>query len=385
MKIGIDIRSLLDKNYSGVSEYSFNLVKKILEIDTQNEYILFLNSFRDLPGDLRDFIGSTNFVHVRYPNKIFNYGMQKILKTPKIDELLGEVDLFFMPHINFISLGSRAKKIITVHDLSFLRNKNFFSLRKNIWHGILDVKKLINQFDHVIAVSENTKNDIIELCEIPESKIEVIYSGISSEFVKIDKSDKGLSKIKAKYKLPQKFILYLGTIEPRKNIGGLIKAYEKFLSLSEKNKEYDLILAGAWGWKCNETRNLWNNSKYKDKIKFLGYVEKDEKKYLYNLASVFVYPSFYEGFGFPPFEALFSGSKVVASFSSSLPEISKNLFTLVNPYDLNSIAMGIQSAIQSAPGLKTSNINDFSLKHVRENLNWRKTAFSYLDFFKRMK
>lgn len=375
MKIGIDIRSLLDKNYSGVSEYSYNLIKKILELDKHNEYIFFLNSFAPLPENLKVFQENYELIHTRFPNKIFNYGMQKIFKTPKIDKLLGGVDLFFMPHLNFASFTDKTKKIITVHDLSFLRNKNFFSLRKNIWHRALQVRKLINQFDYIVAVSENTKNDIVELCEVPESKIKVIYSGISKDFEKIDKNDLELKQIQKKYKLPQNFIFYLGNLEPRKNIGGLIKAYEKFLDLNEENKKYELVLAGAWGWKCKETKKIWDKSKYKNRIKFLGYVDRKDKKYLYNLSSLFIYPSFYEGFGFPPLEALFSGSKVVASFSSSLPEISKNLFTLINPYDLNSIALGMQEEI------KKTEIDNLTIKNIKESLDWKKSASLYLNLF----
>jgi len=379
MKIAVDIRSLLDENYSGVSEYSFNLLKKLLEIDKENEYIFFLNSFSVLPKKLENFTKNINFIHLRYPNKIFNYGMQNILKTPKIDKLWKDVDLFFMPHINFISLSKQVKKIITIHDLSFLRNKNFFSLKKNLWHKMLAIKKLINEFDHIIAISENTKNDIINFFQIPESKISVIYSGVSSEFIEINRNNQNLKKIKLKYSLAENFILYLGTIEPRKNIEGLIKAYEKFLDLKKENYKYDLILAGAWGWKCNKIKKIWYNSKYKNKIKFLGYIDREEKKYLYNLSNLFVYPSFYEGFGFPPLEALFSGSKIVASFSSSIPEISKNSFTLINPYDINSISTGIQKAI------KTPKVSKKNLQDIKMELNWGKAASAYLDLFQKIK
>jgi glycosyltransferase involved in cell wall biosynthesis len=375
MKIGIDARTLLDKNYSGVSEYSYNLIKNILQIDKKNEYIFYINSFSDLPPSLKNIIGKHKLIHTRYPNRIFNYGMQKILQKPKIDELLGKVDLFFMPHINFASFSDKTKKIITIHDLSFLRNRKFFSFRKNIWHQNLNVKKLIKQFDHVIAISENTKNDIMELCGVDEKKIKVIYSGILNDFEKINKDNPELIKVQKKYNLNQDFIFYLGTLEPRKNIGGLIKAYEKFLELDEKNKKYDLVLAGAWGWKCKETKKVWENSKYKNKIKFLGYVEAKEKKYLYNLSSLFIYPSFYEGFGFPPLEALFCGTKVITSFSSSMPEISKSLFILVNPYDLNSLAFGIQE------GIKSLNISELKIENIKKNLNWEKTALLYLDLF----
>ena len=134
MKIGIDIRTLMDENWSGVSGYTYNLVRKILEVDRSREYRLFYNSGRDVSSRIPEFnADNARVVRIRYPNKIFNYFMQKTLSRPKIDRLLG-VERFIAPHINFLSLSSRCRKIITVHDLSFLRYPEFFSWRKNIWH-----------------------------------------------------------------------------------------------------------------------------------------------------------------------------------------------------------------------------------------------------------
>ena len=159
MKIGIDLRSLLDKRYSGISKYSYDLIKKLLEIDRENQYVFFVNSFSPLPEKIKKLVSNQELVHTRFPNRFFNYALQKLIKTYPIDELLGKVDLFFMPHFNFASFSSQNKKIITIHDLSFLRNKNFFSFRKNLWHFNLNISKLLKNFDKIIAVSENTKND----------------------------------------------------------------------------------------------------------------------------------------------------------------------------------------------------------------------------------
>jgi len=370
----------MEKEYSGVSEYTLNLVRAILEEDRENEYKLFYNSGRDISGRMPEFkYEKVEVVSAHYPNKIFNYLMQKTLRQPKVDQLLG-VDIFWLPNLNFISLSSQAKKILTIHDLSFLRCPNFFSLQRNLWHYIINIKKLIRESDKIIAVSENTKNDIIELAGVSGSKVEVIYSGIGEEFRVIDKNDWFLKEIKKKYNLADKFILFLGTQEPRKNIIGLIKAFNEFRENWAGGKErIELAIAGGRGWKERGTRHEREKSKYKEDIKFLGYIPRQDKAYLYNLASVFVYPSFYGGCGFPPLEAMACGLPVVTSFSSSLPEAVGEASLLIDPYKTGEIAQAIRR-ILSDEFLK----NDL-IERGREKVyefSWQKAAEKYLDIFK---
>ena len=197
----------MDARYSGVSEYTLNLIKEILRlasagsaqgIKADNEYRLFYNCFGDCKN-IPEFSGDkVKIVKYNYPNKIFNYLLCKIFNYPKIDKKLG-VDLFFMPHINFIGLTKKSpqppfvkgggKSIITIHDLSFMRYPEFFSARKNFWHKMVDVKKLVKRFDVVVAVSENTKRDIIELCGVDENNTKVIYPGIGEEYRQIKNSN----------------------------------------------------------------------------------------------------------------------------------------------------------------------------------------------------
>ena len=177
MKIGIDIRTLMDRRYSGVSNYTLELVNELLRQDQKNQYILYYNSGQDVADKIPAFnFANAEIISTRYPNKIFNYLMQKTLHHPLIDRFL-DVDIFLMPHINFIALSNQCKKIITIHDISFLRYHNFFSWRKNVWHSFINTRKLLNTFDIIVAVSESTKRDLIELLNIPEEKIKVIYSG----------------------------------------------------------------------------------------------------------------------------------------------------------------------------------------------------------------
>ncbi|MEI6597224.1 MAG: glycosyltransferase family 1 protein, partial [bacterium] len=323
MKIGIDIRTLMDARYSGVSEYTFNLISEILKLDNKNDYRFFYNSFGDCLN-IPKFSGeNVKLVKYNYPNKVLNYLFFKFFNYPKIDQAL-EADLFFMPHINFIGLSSGAKSLLTIHDLSFLKYPEFFSRRKNFWHKMIDVKKLINRFDVIIAVSENTKRDIMELCEVDENKIKVIYAGVGEEYRQITNNDSEirLIEVRNKYNLPDKFILYLGTVEPRKNVDGIIRAYSKLRVDNRELRDYKLVIAGGRGWKSDDIYKEWERSEFKDDIKFLGYINSKDKVYLYNLASVFVYPSFYEGFGFPPLEAMACGAPVVTSYAASLPEVT---------------------------------------------------------------
>lgn len=380
MKIGIDIRPLMEKEYSGVSEYTLNLVKAILAQDRENEYKLFYNSGRDISGRMPEFKNeNAEIASTHYPNKIFNYLLQKTLRYPEIDKMLG-VDIFWLPNPNFISLSRKAKKILTIHDLSWLRCPNFFSLRRNLWHYIINIKKLIRESDKIIAVSENTKNDIMDLTGVSGSKVEVIYSGIDEELRVIGKNDQSLKEVKKKYNLADKFILFLGTQEPRKNIVGLIKAYNEFRKNSAGGKEVELVIAGGKGWKERGVLGEWKKSKYQEDIKFLNYIPRQDKVYLYNLASVFVYPSFYEGFGFPPLEAMACGLPTITAFSSSLPEVAGEVSLLVDPYKTGEIAQAIERV------LSDDNLKNDLIERGREKaseFSWQKAAGKYIDIFKK--
>ncbi|MFH0892735.1 MAG: glycosyltransferase family 1 protein [Candidatus Falkowbacteria bacterium] len=378
MKIGIDIRTLMDENWSGVSGYTYNLVRKILEVDRSREYRLFYNSGRDISSRIPEFnADNARVVRTRHPNKIFNYFMQKTLGRPKIDRLLG-VDRFISPHINFLSLSDRCRKIITVHDLSFLRYPEFFSLRKNIWHRALNVKKMLKGFDMIAAVSENTKRDIIELCGIDEARIRVIYPGISRRYQPLDRTEKReeFEAARKKYALPRNYILYVGNLEPRKNVPGLIRAYGIFRDANGGSKDMKLVIAGAKGWKSEDIFREWRESKYRQDIKFIGYVDEEDKVYIYNLAALFVYPSFYEGFGFPPLEAAACGVPVIAGSNSSLPEVVGQEALLVDSGNIAEIAGAISVVLKSGhpasfPATKSGK--------SQQRFSWENTAKGYLE------
>jgi len=285
MKIGIDIRTLTDEKYSGVSVYTNNLVQELLKLDKSNEYRLYYNCARDLSARLPKFDQiNVQIIKTSYPNKLFNYILQKLAHYPKFDQVVGGVDVFWAPHNNFISLSSNVKKVITIHDLSFWRYPEFFTWRKNFWHKMLGLKKLFRQFDSIVAVSENTRQDIIELAGINPDKVSVIYSGLHDRYRPIESGDPILEQIRAKYDLHSRFILFLGTLEPRKNVQGIIEAYNHLRANDQtgKFKDLKLVLAGATGWKFKGIYDEYNRSPYQADIKFLGYVACEDKPALYN-------------------------------------------------------------------------------------------------------
>ncbi len=378
MQIGIDLRCLMHKNYSGVAEYTYNLLDNLFQIDSQNQYKLFYNSNHDVSINLPNFdYGNVEFIGFKYPNKFLNFSF-KFFNYPKIDLLLKNIDIFFIPNLNFLALSKKCKKMITVHDLSFELFPDFFSKKRIFWHKFIKPKKIISNCEKIIAVSENTKNDLINLYQLTDNKIKIIYSGIDQQiYKKLDNNLPNFQKIKNKYKLPENFILYLGTIEPRKNIEGIIEAFNLLKTRNNKLANLNLVIAGNKGWNYDKVFQLAKNSNFSKQIKFTGYIDRKDKPYLYNLAQIFIFPSFYEGFGLPVLEAQACGTPVIASANSSFPEILKNSAFLVKPDNLSEISQAILQILNNQK-LKENLINQ-GLKNS-QRFTWQKTAQQTLDY-----
>ena len=377
MKIGIDARCLMDGRRTGVEEYTINLLENLFCQDNNNEYILFLNSLKKSGTDLNWLkkYPNVSLKMFRFPNKLLNLFFW-YWRWPKIDKLLGGVDIFFMPNINFAAVSGKTKLILTIHDLSFEYFPETFSSKRRLWHFFINPKKLIQKSDKIIAVSDSTKSDLINFYGISEKKIKVIYNGLSSECNVIDRNSLKLIQIKEKYKLPYKFILYLGTIEPRKNIIGLIKAYN-ILKKIEKMRlgKYKLVIAGAKGWKSKQIFSEIKKSPFKHSIIFTGIIDNKDKPAFYNLASLFVYPSFFEGFGFPPLEAMKCGIPIITSNISSLPEIVNGAGILIDPDKPDEIYQAIKNIL-----LNNKLQEDLIRKGLTQSakFNWKKTAEEFL-------
>ncbi len=321
MKIGIDARLFAQGKNTGVEEFAKCFLETLFQRSSEYEFILFFNSWRKVPVD---FSWATKYENVKVkqyniPNKLLNFSLW-FLRYPKLDKLCGGVDIFYMPNINFYAVSRKTKLFVTMHDLSFEHYKEVFSLRRRIWHFVVNPRLLCKRADKIFAVSEFTKKDIKETYHIDSKKMKLTLSGKTSVQGKLGRNNVKLLEVKEKYKLPFNFILYFGTIEPRKNIVSLIKSFD-LLKKHNPEKKHSLVIAGASGWKAKKIYKAIENSEFKDQIIILNDIPQDEKEALITLSSIFVYPSFFEGFGFPALEAIACDVPTIVSHASSLPEV----------------------------------------------------------------
>ncbi|MEA1937157.1 MAG: glycosyltransferase family 1 protein [Patescibacteria group bacterium] len=379
MTIGIDIRMLTRGTKTGIEEYTVNLLSNMLCLDKNVKYRLFYNGYRktELNYDWLK-LPNVELAQFKIPNRVLDIS-SRVLNYPKIDELLKGVEVFFSPHIFLSSVSQKCKTVTTFHDLSFEKYPEFYSRGKNYWHFSMSPKKQARQADRIIAVSKSTKDDLVSSYDADPDKIEVIYSGVDNE-LGIENNELGILEVKKKYKLPEKYILYLGTLEPRKNIIGLIKAFELFKkSYKLQAADYKLIIAGSKGWLYKDIFKTVNNSLAKNDIIFTGFIKDEDKSALYGNAELFVYPSFYEGFGFPPLEAMTYGTPVITSNFSSLPEAVGDAAIMINPYNLDELAEAMRMVLADDK-LKEILIQK-GFERVKK-FNWQKCAEETLEVLK---
>jgi len=387
MKIGIDIRCLTGGRRTGVEEYTLNLLENIFKLDTRDEFILFFNSYKKTEVDFSwiDKYPNVKLKRFAFPNKILNF-LFWYLDWPKIDKMIGGVDVFFMPNIIFGGVSQNSKLVVTIHDLSFERYAETFSWVRRLWHAFINPRKICRRANKIIAVSHSTKQDIIDLYGIDPDKISVSRNGLADKFHIIDRNDENLIRVKDKYGLPYKFILYLGTIEPRKNISAIIRAYEKLRKYAtaldrEVLAKYKLVIAGSKGWLSEKIFTEIDNSEFKDDIIVINFVEELDKQFVLNLASLFVYPSKFEGFGLPPLEAMVSGVPVITANNSSLPEVVGESAILIDSDKPDEIAQAMQEILTNAD-LREKLITRGLMQSKK--FNWTNSAEDFLKVVNRL-
>lgn len=301
MRIGIDIRSTL-KQRTGGGQYILNLINHLAKCDTSSKYFLYsrkkiIDRKRKLPK-----IPGKNFHHrVDY----FSFGPERILK---------DIDIFHTPSFDLFP-PRKPRFILTVHDVI---NKAFPAGHREETLLTIDrqLSGVLSLADRIIVDSECTKNDLLRWYKVKENILRVIYPGVSPWF-----SPKKTEK--------QDIILFVGTIEPRKNIPNLIRAFD--MLRREHNVKYKLIIIGMKGWMSEGVFKLVDELKLNNEVVFKGFVSDEDLALWYSRAKVFVYPSFYEGFGFPIVEAFACGVPVVTSNVSSCQEIAGDAALLVDP------------------------------------------------------
>jgi glycosyltransferase involved in cell wall biosynthesis len=377
MKIGIDVRCFAQGKNTGIEEYVKKTLEAIFVVDNVNEYILFFNTWKKSSVDFGWATKYNNVSVKKYsiPNKLLNISLW-FLSYPKLDKLCGNVDIFFMPNSNFYAFSKNVQLFLTVHDLSFKHYKHAFSYKRRIWHFLVNPRLLMKKADHIFTVSEATKEDIYQTYNIKKQNITVAPNGITSVKGTCDRNDIAIIKVKEKYKLPYKFILYFGTIEPRKNIVNVIKAYDELRIKNKENIKHKLVIAGSNGWKVEEIEKVIENAKYKKDIIIIKNVPEKDKELIYTLASMFVYPSFFEGFGFPPLEAVACNIPVVISHTTSLPEVVGECAIMVDPMQADEMQIAMEYIIldRKLQFILKEKMLDYSYKFT-----WEQMANAFCD------
>ncbi|MDP1706661.1 MAG: glycosyltransferase family 1 protein [bacterium] len=384
MRIFLDGRVLIGRNFGGVGEYARLLFENLLKSAPADEFILWLNSFRD-KQEVVDYwqekFPNLRIIENRWPNRLFDL-TNGFLNGPKIDKKIS-ADVFYSPHFNILSLATPRKRILTVHDLSFIHFPEFFSWRDNLYHGRQFLTKQFRAAEKIVAVSDFTAWDLAETFKLPAEKIIRIHSGINPIFRRLAVGE--ILDVSAEIRQmteTRPFILIAGTtLEPRKNHIALIKAFNH-LKTKPIFKDFALVIAGPKGWLFEDIFKEAGSSPFAVDIRFLGSVSDNNLVWLYNNAAVFAYPSFFEGFGFPPLEAQACGLPVVASNRSSLLEILGDSALLVDPWRIGELAEALE-AVLTKDSLRQDLIKR-GLVNVKR-FDWQKTADGFLGLFRSLK
>lgn len=363
MRILVDARHLSDPQRTGVGEYTVELLRALFGIDPENAYELLSTGMR------RPELATT---HVAVPNKLLKTTTY-FARRPYFDRLAATPpDLLFLPNLNFASIPPALPYVLTIHDLSWKIFPEFFSLKMRLWHAMSRPGELIGNAAAIIVPSQSTKEDVVRFFQKPADQIHVIPHGTDPTFrPDFQAQDHG---VRSRHKLPKRFALFVGTLEPRKNIVALVDAVDAYRR--ETGDDLQLVLAGGWGWKSGEIRKCIASEPW---VRHLGYVPREDLPALYRAAAVFAWPSVYEGFGLPVLEAMASGTPVITSHTSSLPELTRDAAILVNPYRADEITLALRELL-SSPALQ-ERLRRAGVEQAK-NFSWAKAARKTQDVFK---
>ncbi|MBT6225569.1 MAG: glycosyltransferase [Candidatus Scalindua sp.] len=327
VRIGINV-SKASEVHTGVGRYTFNLRNSILKMNSKYDCHFYGpgNTGNDIKVDESKTQSGKPVATTQ--NNVLRILWEQIMLP--ISSRKDRIDLFHYTDHALSLFQSPQQVIITVHDIAYIRFPDLLNKSRQIYKKYI-LRESIKRASIIVADSYSTKRDIVEFFGINEEKIKVVHLGVESRFRPIG----NVKEYRLKNKLPSKMILNVGTLEPRKNVITLMKAFKK---LREKGFEaYKLVIAGEKGWLYTQIFKEVEHSGLKNEILFLGVVKDEDLPALYNCADIFVYPSLYEGFGLPPLEAMACGIPVVTSNTSSLPEVIGDAGIMVDPDDVNSL------------------------------------------------
>jgi glycosyltransferase involved in cell wall biosynthesis len=331
VRVAIDARKLHD---FGIGTYIRNLLRQLARIDHETDYIL-LSPPADL--DVAAQLGP-NFRSILEPSP--NYSLREQIHVPWV--LRRErPDVFHAPHY-VLPAAVPCRSVVTIHDCIHLMFPQYLPNKAAYLYARASMWTAVKRSDCILTVSEASKRDILHFFNVAPEKIEVVYNAIDDHFW-LTPPEEEVARVRERYQLDHQFVLYVGNIKPHKNLVRLIEAFDELRRTGLDDLK--LLIIGDEISKLPSLRRAVHSHKLHKHVRFLGYVSDGTLRILYRLASLFVFPSLYEGFGLPPLEAMASGTPVVASNQSSLPEVTGDAAVLVDPYDVESIVDGMRRVL----------------------------------------
>jgi glycosyltransferase involved in cell wall biosynthesis len=348
LRIGIDYTAAVHQR-AGIGRYTRGIVSALAGQSTEDTFVLVVagDGAEDVPPQQRSRAQALgpNFRVRQLPlsRRFWTIVWQRLRVPLPVDVLVGAMDVFHSPDY-VLPPVRRGRKLVTIHDLSFLRNPEGAepSLRRYLSEV---VPRSARRADLILADSESTRQDVVELLGVAPEGVDVVYPGVDRPFGPIEDREV-LEGVKELYGLRYPFVLTVGTLEPRKNLAVLLEAYA--LLRERHSPPHKLVIAGGKGWLYEGIFRCVEELSLTEEVVFLGYVPEEHLPALYNLADVLAFPSVYEGFGLPPLEAMACGTPVVTSDRSSLPEVVGEAGLMVPADDHEALAEAIGRVLDDA-------------------------------------
>ena len=371
MRIGITIDEGVSPIAGGIGQYVRNLVRHLTTLAPDEQFILIYARKRGTKRFELPAVNNVSWVEIPIPRLLLHRFLWPFLDAPLVERFTGPLDIMHIT-TSTTNVPTKAPIIATVHDLFPEKYPHHFK-----WTGRFFRGKLLAQIERrakfIIAISEATKGDVLELLEVSSAKIKIIPEALprrpetplslEREFIK-------------SYKLQQPYILFVGRADLRKNVKALIEAFSLFVKTVKI--PYLLVLGGSSGWKAEELKKYVERLDLKERVLFLGYVPDEYIGALMRNAVVFAYPSLYEGFGLPLLEAMFYGVPIVASNISSIPEVAGLAANYFDPLDPSDICRALVEVVEN-PTLRTTLVEE---GHKRlAGFSWEKTAQKTLEIY----
>lgn len=362
MKIGINLLPIR-KELTGIGVYAFNIISEFDKLDNENEYVLFANE---------DNYKIYNFENPRFTTIKFPFSAEEVLKRILIEQLFlpftikaNRIDVLFSPS-TIIPIFSGCKNVVCIHDMiPFFVKQKFSKIRSK--YVKMMIKISAKRADKIFTVSNNSKKEIQKICKVRDSKIVITPNGIKN---KLRESNPHIWNLFKNEKLiKDKYLLYVGTLEPGKNLTRLVQSFE--ILKTKYNLNHQLVITGKKGWQYNEIFKTVEKLKIEKSVIFTDYVSNEILYHLYKNAELFIFPSLYEGFGLPVLEAMALGLPAIVSNTSSMPELVGNACRLVDPYAIEEIADEVFHVLNDAE-LRQQMVRHGKLQ--AQKFNWQDSA-----------